>query len=190
MPTILKQNKNDMKKIILIATLGIMIAFSSNAQKQGYVNVQQLMLSLPTFEKAQKDVAAYAKTYEDVYNTMTQEYQTKVLAFQKAKGTMSDAVAEAKAADIQSLEKKITDYSESSNKKVSAKNEELMKPVYDKVNSSISEYASANGYDYVFAVEALLYAKDSDNLTDALIKKMGGKMTPSAAPKAAATPGK
>lgn len=178
-----------MKKIILIATLGLMIAFSSNAQKQGYVNVQQLMLSLPTFEKAQKDVAAYAKTYEDVYNTMTQEYQTKVLAFQKAKGTMSDAVAEAKAGDIQSLEKKIGDYSESSNKKVSAKNEELMKPIYDKVNASISEYASSNGYDYVFAVEALLYAKDSDNLTDALIKKMGGKITPSAAPKAG-VPGK
>jgi outer membrane protein len=164
-----------MKKFILMAAIGIMMSLAASAQKHGYVFVQELMAALPQVEKAQKDLMAFAKTYEDALASMDKERTTKMAAYEKEFKTMSDAVKEARASEIQALEKRMMEYQQSSERKIEDKQAEVMKPIYENVNKAIKEYAQANGYDYVYTAEAILYAKDSDNLTNALILKMGGK---------------
>ena len=164
-----------MKKFILMAAVGIMMSLAASAQKHGYVFVQELMASLPQVEKAQKDLMAFAKTYEDALIGMNKERSAKLAAYEKDFKTLSDAVKEARESEIQALDKRMMEYQQSSEKKVEDKQAEVMKPIYDSVNKAIKDYAQANGYDYVYNAEAILYAKDNDNLTNALILKMGGK---------------
>ncbi|HRP90999.1 MAG TPA: OmpH family outer membrane protein [Edaphocola sp.] len=173
-----------MKKMILLAAMGLIMSLSVSAQKQGYVNVAVLMHSLPAYDKAEKDLNTYAKSFADALETMSKEYKTKVDAFQKDSKTMTEAMKEAKYQDIMSLESRMSDYQQSSQSKVADKQNTLMEPIIESMNKAIKEYALSNSYDYIFSSEGLLFAKDSDNLTPALVTKMGGKIktAPAAAP--------
>lgn len=175
-----------MKKFILMAAVGLFVSLGVNAQKMGYLNSTQLLMSLPAYEKAGKDLQAYAKTFEEAFTTMQKDYQTKVAAYQKEFNTMSDAIKDAKGSEIQALEKRMMEYQENSNKKIGEKEDQLMQPITASIEKAINDYAKENNYDYVYKAEALLYAKEADNITKALITKMGGKMT--TAPAAGATP--
>lgn len=177
-----------MKKFILMAAVGLFVSLGVNAQKMGYLNSTQLLMSLPAYEKAGKDLQAYAKTFEDAFTTMQKDYQTKVAAYQKDFNTMSDAIKDAKGSEIQALEKRMMEYQENSNKKIGEKEEQLMQPITTSIEKAINDYAKENNYDYVYKAEALLFAKDADNITKALITKMGGKMT--ATPAVGTTPAK
>lgn len=175
-----------MKKFILMAAVGLFVSLGVNAQKMGYLNSTQLLMSLPAYEKAGKDLQAYAKTFEEAFTTMQKDYQTKVAAYQKEFNTMSDAIKDAKGSEIQALEKRMMEYQENSNKKIGEKEDQLMQPITASIEKAINDYAKENNYDYVYKAEALLYAKEADNITKALITKMGGKMT--TAPAAGTTP--
>ncbi|HTO15022.1 MAG TPA: OmpH family outer membrane protein [Edaphocola sp.] len=182
-----------MKKIILMAAVGLIMSLTGNAQKQGFVNVGVLMHALPAYDKAEKDLNDYAKTFADALETMSKEYRTKVDAFKKEEKTMTEAMKEAKYQDIMSLEGRMSEYQESSQRKVADKQNTLMEPIIANMNKAITEYALSNNFDYIFSSEGLLFAKDSDNLTPALITKMGGKIKTADAASAAqkgGTPGK
>lgn len=175
-----------MKKFILMAAVGLLMSFGASAQKQGYLNLQELMRSLPSMEKAQKDLQAYAKPFEDAFTTMKKDYETKVTAFQRDQKTLSEAVLEVKYGEIQDLQTRMTKYQQDTEEKLQKKESELMAPIYQSIDKAIKDYGAANGYDFIYTAEALLFAKDSDNLTNALTTKMGGKPAPVTAPKAAA----
>ncbi len=164
-----------MKKFILMAAIGLLMSLGVNAQKQGYINVSELLSSLPAFEKAKQDLASFSKPFEEAYATMEKEYETKVNAFKKDQKTMSDAVKEMRISEIQDLEARIMKYRQDTEEKLANKERDLLTPIYQSIEKAINDYAKTNGFDYVFTQEALLYAKDSENLTNALITKMGGK---------------
>lgn len=176
-----------MKKFILMAAVGILVSLGVNAQKHGYLNVQELLLSLPATEKANKDLEAYKKTFIDALSTMEKDYEAKVKDYQKNVKTMTEAVREMKEADIRSLEQRMTEYQQSSNDKIEKKQNDLLVPIYQNINKSIEEYAKTNNYDFIHTADAILYAKESENITKAMITKMGGKPRVNTTTGAAAT---
>lgn len=177
-----------MKKFILMAAVGLLMSLGVNAQKQGYLRTTDLLKSLPSLEKAQKDLQAYAKPFEDAFNTMKKDYETKVAAFERDKKTLSEAVLEVKYGEIMDLEKRLGKYQQDTEEKLQKKESELMLPIYQSIDKAVREYGSANGYDFIYNAEALLFAKDSDDLTNSLITKMGGKIAPKTAPATTTAP--
>ncbi|RQO30127.1 hypothetical protein DBR32_11105 [Taibaiella sp. KBW10] len=164
-----------MRKFFVLAVVGVLMAIGANAQKIGYVNANELLATMPEMVKANKDLEAYAKTFEDTYKTMGTELQTKFEAYNKTGKTLTDAVREAKESEIAALQKRVSEYEQSSQDKIEAKRNELVKPVLDKAQKAIKEYAAANGYDYILNAESVLFAKDSDNVTPQLKTKLGAK---------------
>lgn len=164
-----------MRKIFVLAIVGVLMTIGASAQKIGYVNASELLSTMPDMIKANKDLEAYAKTFEDAGKTMMTEYQTKADAFTKGEKTMSEAVKEVKYKEIMDLQKRIQDYDQSSQDKVEKKREELIKPVLEKAQKAIKDFGTANGYDYILNSEGILYAKDADNLTAQIKAKLGAK---------------
>ncbi len=123
----------------------------------------------------------YAKPFEDAFNTMKKDYETKGAAFERDKKTLSEAVLEVKYGELMDLQNRITKYGSDTEEKLQKKESELMLPIYQSIDKAVREYGAANGYDYIYNAEALLFAKDSDDLTNALITKMGGKIAPKTA---------
>ncbi|WP_222165640.1 OmpH family outer membrane protein [Edaphocola aurantiacus] len=164
-----------MRKIFVLAIVGVLMTIGASAQKIGYVNASELLATMPDMVKANKDLEVYAKTFEDAGKTMMTEYQTKADAFTKGEKTMSEAVKEVKYKEIMDLQKRIQDYDQSSQDKIEKKREELIKPVLEKAQKAIKDYGTANGYDYILNSEGILYAKDADNVTAQIKAKLGAK---------------
>jgi outer membrane protein len=167
-----------MKKIVLFLACSLFIgtvAFGQN--KLGYIDSRELLSLMPEVKKADSNLQAYQKSYQDQLEDMGKEYQKKVGYYQAQEKTMTDAMKEVKVKEIQQLEERIQSTQQSAQDKIAKKKEELFSPIIDKADKAIKEVAKANNYDYVFdaSAGALLYAKDGDNILPLVKTKLGIK---------------
>ena len=107
-----------MKKFALIIAFGLMTAVNAFAigeagAKLGYVNSQELLSIMPEMTKADADLKAFAKQYQDQLETMGKEFEKKGTDYQANEKTMSDAVKTVKQKELQDLEARIRDYQQS-----------------------------------------------------------------------------
>jgi outer membrane protein len=167
-----------MKRIVLLLACSLFIgsvAFGQN--KLGYIDSRELLSLMPEVKKADSNLQAYQKSYQDQLEDMGKEYQKKVTDYQAQEKTMTDAMKEVKVKEIQQLEERIQSTQQSAQEKIAKKKEELFSPILDKADKAIKDVAKANNYDYVFdaSAGALLYAKDSDNILPLVKTKLGIK---------------
>lgn len=167
-----------MKKIILLVACTIALFSSSvNAQglKIGHINSQELLSMMPEIKKAETDLKAYAKSFEDQLETMSKEYQKKMGEYQAQEKTMTDAVKEVKQKEITDLGTRIESTQKSAEEKVVAKKQDIFKPILDKAEKAIKDVAKEKGFDYVFDVStgSVLVTRDADNMLPLVKAKLG-----------------
>lgn len=166
-----------MKKIILLVACTFALLTNVNAQalKLGHINSQELLAMMPEVKKADADLKAYAKSFEDQLETMTKEYQKKMSDYQAQEKTMTDAVKEVKQKEITDLGARIESTQKSAEEKVMAKKQELFKPILDKAEKAIKAVAKEKGFDYVFDLStgSVLVARDADNMLPLVKAKLG-----------------
>ena len=111
------------------------------------------------------------QSYSDSLNIVKADYDKKKLI-------LTDKVRQDKEDEIKVLEKKVTDYKIQKfgeNGEYFQKQNQLMKPVQDKVFKAIQDVAKDGGYDFVFDRSSeiiLLYMNDKYDLTSKVIKKL------------------
>jgi outer membrane protein len=164
-----------MKKIALMLFAGVLLSTASIAQKFGYVNSQELLQDMPEMKKANTDLTAFAKQYQDQLETMGKEFDKKGQEYQAGSASMTAARKEAMEKELQGLQTRIQEYNQSAQEKVQKRKEELYKPLLEKADKAIKDVAKEKGFDYVFDASAgsILYAKDSDNILDLVKAKLG-----------------
>lgn len=168
-----------MKKIVLFLACGLLIGNIAIAQatKFGYIDSRELLKAMPEMTKAENDIQAYTKTFQDQLQSMSAEYEKKVKDFQAGEKTMTDAVKEVKVKEIQDLEGRIQSTNQSAQEKVEKKRQELLQPILDKADKAIKDVAKEKNFDYVFDSSngSLLHAKESDNILPLVKTKLGIK---------------
>jgi len=171
-----------MKKVTVLVVFVVLflLGFQANAQtkiKLAHVNSTELMKVMPGVDTAQKAIQDYAKELEDVLKTMYAEFEKLYAAFDRDGGTMSTIVREVKTKELQDMQNRIKLFEEDAQTKWQEKQEELLKPIYDRAKSAIAEIAKENGYNYVFdsGVGVLLYSDESDDILSLVKKKLGIK---------------
>lgn len=168
-----------MKKIVVMLAFGLMMCTASFAQTQkiGYINSKELLALMPEMKKAETDLTAFAKQYKEQMESMQKEGEKKVADYQAASKTMTEAVRTVKETEIQDLQARMQKFQQTAEQKVSEKESEILKPIYDKANKAISDVAKEKGYTVVFDSGAgnVLYATDGDNLLAAVKTKLAIK---------------
>ena len=167
-----------MKKLIAVLACGLLIGNAAYAQtpKLGYLSSTELIMLMPEKAKADTTLQKYAKTFQDELETMQKDLQTKIQTYQAGEKTMTDAMKEVKAKEIQDLQARIEAVQQSAQDKVAQKKQELYTPILDRADKAIKEVAKEKGYDYIFdATQGLLYAKDGDNILPLVKAKLGLK---------------
>ena len=166
-----------MKKSVLFLACGLLLSLGAMAQapKFGYINSAELLESMPEIKKANADLEAYAKSFQDQLQSKGKEYETKMQAYQATSKTMTEAVKEVKEKEIMDLQNRIESFNQSAQEKVGKKKEELYKPILEKADKAIKDVAKEKGYDYVFdsASNFILYAKETDNVLNLVKAKLG-----------------
>ena len=132
-----------MKKSVLFLACGLLLSLGAMAQapKFGYINSAELLESMPEIKKANADLEAYAKSFQDQLQSMGKEYETKMQAYQATSKTMTEAVKEVKEKEIMDLQNRIESFNQSAQEKVGKKKEELYKPILEKADKAIKDVA-------------------------------------------------
>lgn len=171
-----------MKRIFFTLTLLLSVGLTSSIaqEKYGHVNFSGLIAQMTETKAADSELEAYQKQLIAAGEKMAKEFQGKVTKFQndiQGGGVTPKDQAEREKA-LGAEQQKILAYEQEIQQKLGAKREELLKPIVEKAQKAIEEYAKANGYGMVFDTSlfnSVLFAQDSDDLMPALKTKLGIK---------------
>ena len=153
-----------MKKLVLIAAMALVSA-AAFAQKFAHVNFNELIYLMPEAEQANATMVAAQNEAQEVYQSMMDEYQKKATEYQQKASTWTQAIRESKEKELDDVQQRIMDFQQSIQQELSAKQNELMAPIVQKAQDTVSKLAKEGGYIYVFDVNTALYV-DENQSTD------------------------
>jgi len=161
-------------KTLLIATV-LFFGTSQLAQAQAkiaHVDISEIMGKMPAMLDAQKQLEKLSTTYDADYKTMVDEFQARVKKYDTEQTTVSDKINEERAKEVQDMQKRIVDFRDNAQKELQKKEQDLTKPLYEKIRASIQKVGKAKGYQYVVNSDQLLLA-DGPNITADVKKDLG-----------------
>ncbi|TKJ39809.1 hypothetical protein CEE37_11065 [candidate division LCP-89 bacterium B3_LCP] len=169
-----------MQTRLIFVTLALLI-FSTSAfakdLKVGYINSQQIMVESQeyieaqrTLDEEQREWYEEAKKMEDEITLLDEEYKNQSLLTSEEK----------KAERLQEVEKKYMEYQQFQQEiwgetgKLYQRNQELTKPIIDKVNAIIQKIGEESEYDIIFdaALGNIVYARDELDLTKLVLEEL------------------
>jgi len=103
---------------------------------------------------------------------MVDEYQAKIKKYDAEAETAGEKVNQERQAEVQDMQKRLRDYGENAQKELAKTEEDLLKPIQEKVRASIAKVGKAKGYQYVVDGSSLLLA-DGPDLTADVKKDLG-----------------
>lgn len=173
-----------MKKILIV--LGLLYAgHQVNAQQKiGYINSEELIMAMPEAKKADADITAYAKTFQDQLQAMQKELETKYKAYEAGVKTMTEAMKDVKEKELTDLQNRIQSVQQGAEEKIAAKRQDMLKPITEKADAAIQAVAKEKGYSYILDANAggIIYALPTDNILADVKTKLGIKDAPATSP--------
>lgn len=170
-----------MKKVFKIVMVAACITFTATLakaqQKTGYVYFSNIIDVMPDKAVIGKTLQDYQKTFADALQSMQTEYQTKGAYYEKNRATMTDAIRQAKEGELTDIQKRMQSYSTDAQQKLEAKQNDLAKPLFDKVKLAINQVAKEKGYAFVIdaSQNTYLVLPEGDDMTAAVKLKLGVK---------------
>ncbi len=170
-----------MKSRILLALIACFAMAAQAQTKIAYINSSTIMEQLPEAQDAQKQLDGMTSEWQAELNRMGSEIQRKVEDYDKRKLIMSDKRRAEVEKELQDLDKGLVDYRNQkfgTNGELFTKQNELMKPIQEKMFKAVKDVADEEGYDYVVdrsSSTLLLYANTKHDLTQKVLTKLQQK---------------
>lgn len=146
--------------------------------KIGYTNIEYVLSFLPETKKIESEYISFEKQLKNQLDAKIEEFQQKAQTFQQGYEAMAEAVRKQKQIELQQLQKSLEQFQLESQEKLASKHTSLLKPVYEKIQSTIEQVAKEQGYTHIFnvttgGIPVLLYASEEHNISDQVLKKLG-----------------
>jgi len=156
-----------------------LLSFVSNAQlKIGYVDSDTIMDNYPDVQDARQKLDALIQEWQTELRKLESELKVKQDDYDKRKLIMTEQTSAEAMAEITKLQKDIADYRDKkfgANGELFQKQNELMKPIQNKVFTIIQQVATEEDLDFVFDRSGdilFLYAKPDYDLTAKVIERL------------------
>jgi outer membrane protein len=173
------------KLSMVVCTIIALTAFQSIAQnKFGYIDFQALLVEMPEYKKANTDMEAFGKQFQDELRKMSSELERKYDEYQKGEAKMSEPIRELKQKELRDMQMRMQEFQETAQDKIRDKEQELLKPIVERAKKGISDVAKDGGYSYIFDSSPgspLLHKPDGDDVMKQVMKKLGITDTPAPA---------
>jgi outer membrane protein len=154
-------------------------ALQANAQvKIAYFNSDAIMKQLPDAQDAQKQLDQFVADWQQELNKMQDEWKKKFDEYDKRKLIMTEQRRADAERELREMDQKIVDFRTlkfGQNGELFNKQNELMKPVQDRVFKAVQDVAREENYDYVFDKSGdilLMYANEKYDLTQKVFAKL------------------
>jgi outer membrane protein len=160
-----------MKRIIIAAVLLLFTGVTSAQLKIGYIDSDAIMEKLPDAQDARQRLDVIIQEWQAELNKLESEWKTKYEDYERRKLILTDASRAEIEGELIKLEQQIADFREKkfgANGELFQKQDEIMKPIQNRVFNAIKTVAEKDDLDFVFDRSGdimLLYAKDQYDMT-------------------------
>ena len=146
-----------MKKILLIAVAAFAAVSASAQPKFAHVNSTELVQLCPEMDKARETMNTASKEAQETYSDMVEEFNTKMSTYQSKGSSWTQAVRESKEKELTEISQRIQEFQQTVQIELQQQQDQLMQPIYEKVNQVVQDLAKKGGYIYVFDTNGVLY---------------------------------
>ena len=168
--------KRFLKITFLLAFLVTAVFAQAQTPKFGHIDLQALIQVMPERAEAEKKYSEFENELETVLNELQTELQTKYMDYLSKRDSLSETQRRVREEDLNSLNERVQTYQVTASQQIQAKQAELLRPVFDKADSTIQTVANEQGLIYVFDISSrvvLYHSTQSIDLLPLVKAKMG-----------------
>lgn len=162
--------------LLLMLVIGI-TSTTVEAQKFGHLNSGELLNSMPSVKQAQSKLDVFKKQLESKVQDKITRIQGKYAdaTQRQERGELSPAQAQTIQQELATEEQDLQKMQQTAQMDLVKKEEELLKPIQDEVNTAIENVSRENGFTYIFDLNsgALLYWGGGTDVTSLVKGKLG-----------------
>ena len=166
-----------LKKIALLLLL--IAPMSVFAQKFGHIKSADVLTVMPEFTKAQTDIQAMQKQYEDEMKRATDELTKKYTEYQQEQANLPKNIQERRQKELQELQEKGMQFQQDAQQQLQKSYADMMEPIYKKIEDAIKAVGQEGGYTYILDLNRteIPYVNEaqSTDVTAAVKAKVGIK---------------
>jgi outer membrane protein len=158
---------------LLVFSLTAFVSVKSEAQaKIAYINMQQLVTSMPEAKRAYDSLQLMQQEYSKDGQALLAEFQTKVAAFNKAEPTMKADLKEVKIKELETAKAGLEEYQAKVEQKIAAREQQMTIPIIAKAKKAVSDIATEKGYTCVIdnSKDVIVVATCEDLMAAAKLK--------------------
>lgn len=179
-----------LKKIALLLLL--IAPMSVFAQKFAHFKSMDIIPVMPEYTKAQTDIQALQKQYEDEIKRASDEFNKKFAEYQQEQKTLPQNIQERRQKELQELSDKGMQFQQDAQQQLQKAYADMMEPIYKKLEDAVKSIGTTGGYTYVFDLNRtdIPYVNEtmSKDVTNDIKTKLGISLTAVPATAPAATP--
>lgn len=166
-----------LKKIALLLLL--IAPMSVFAQKFGHIKSADVLTVMPEFTKAQTDIQAMQKQYEDEMKRATDELTKKYTEYQQEQANLPKNIQERRQKELQDLQEKGMQFQQDASQQLQKAYADSMEPIYKKFEDALKAVGQEGGYIYIFDLNRtdipFVNESQSTDVTAAVKTKLGLK---------------
>ena len=148
-----------MKKVIIMLMLFAPLA--TFAQKFGHVDTQSIIQSLPDFSRANGEIEAIGKQYENELKASQDELQRLAEDYDKKKSSMNATQQQEQETKLQEMYTRIQQQAQQNQQEFQKAQQEKLQPIFNKVRQAIETVGKSGGYVYIMETANVLYINDT-----------------------------
>ena len=161
-----------------IAFLLLLIApMSMFAQKFAHFRSMDIILVMPEYAKAQTDIQAMQKTYEDEIKRTSDEFNKKFAEFQQEQKNLPQNILERRQKELQDLNDKGLQFQQDAQQQLQKAYADMMEPIYKKLEDTVKEVGKVGAYTFIFDLNRTdipyINEAESKDITNDIKTKLG-----------------
>ncbi len=161
-------------KTIFICSFILLTAVNVQAQKIAYANTAEILTGMPEMAAAEKEIQTMQQNLqgqgESLYKTLQSNIQ--VLQEKIGNGQLSPEQQQVEIDAIAKQENELKVFESKMAQALDQRRNQLLEPIYAKVNKTIAAVAKENGYAMILSHEAVLFSEDAQNVTALIQAKL------------------
>lgn len=138
-----------MKLKITLFFIAFVSAFAIAQTKTGTIDSDYIINLMPEGRTVVKMAQEYGAKLDSSFSIKMKDYQDRVADFRKKEKEMGELMKKTLIKELAALEQDIKKYQNNGNQLMQLKQNELMRPLYKKLNEAIEKVVKANGYTHI-----------------------------------------
>lgn len=168
-------------KLNRVAIALFLIAFSTSVFSQtkvGTVDTDLILSKMPEFTQVQEGSKKYNAELETELKKKLENYEAKLKVYEAEVKGYSAVMKKTKEDELIRLENEIKQFQSNGTQLLQLKQQELLRPLYEKMAKTIEEVAKSKGYSQILTLGGveLAYFDPTHDITKLVMTKLGIKV--------------